>query len=70
MRYTDRLEACNAWAETALPDPSVIGASEEATEAASGLVAFWLASEWSDLPPEELVEAVARRIVDHRVMTP
>lgn len=36
-------EAARAWAETALPDVTVIGADENAADAAQALEAFWWA---------------------------
>ena len=57
--YLTTARAAAAWAETALPDVSVIGAKEDASEAASATEAYWWgeAQKIGEGAPEDVSES-------------
>lgn len=57
MRATPTRDEIDAWAETALPDPSVIRPEEDALEAAEGIVLHW--DSGGVLPPIPRVDRIA-----------
>lgn len=69
--YQSERQAANAWACTALPDPSVVGAEEDAEVSAADLVTYWRdeaakIGERLPLPASTLQLALIRRIDDSR----